>query len=137
MGGGLSVSLIYRHNVPSVALNGAYSVYLVLRNQGEQIFRCVVFFSSFFSSLSPIFLVRSYKSSSAFRIFAFMFIRFSIFFLCLDSLLYRFFHFRRLRITFPVDLKRTDIPEIPVFNPAQELWIPVEIMLAGYNGVCF
>lgn len=39
-------------------------------------------------------------------------------------------------MSFPVDLRRTPIPEIPALNPAQELWVPIELVLAGYNGEC-
>ena len=39
MGGGLSVSVVFRHGVPATFLSGAFSVYIVLRNLGDQVLR--------------------------------------------------------------------------------------------------
>jgi hypothetical protein len=40
---------------------------------------------------------------------------------------------RRLKITFPTDIRKTNIPDIPVLNPGQEIQIPMEIVLTGLS----
>jgi AP-3 complex subunit beta len=76
LGGGLSVTAIYRRNATATAFPGAQCILLVFRNTKD-------------------------------------------------------FPIRRIRVNFPTDIRRTNIPEIPVLNPAQEFKIPVEVVLAG------
>jgi hypothetical protein len=41
---------------------------------------------------------------------------------------------RRVKVTFPTELRRTAIPEIPLLVPGQEAWVPMELVLSGLGG---
>ena len=68
LGGGLSVSLIFRFGVLASTYNGASAVYLVLKNCADQPLRCVLlgtpaFYARFFSdTLTPFTLFPSNRS---------------------------------------------------------------------------
>jgi hypothetical protein len=44
------------------------------------------------------------------------------------------FIFRRIKISFPAEIRKSSIPDIPILEPGQELWVPLEIALANLNG---
>lgn len=46
----------------------------------------------------------------------------------------RDYSMRRVKINFPTDVKRTNIPDIPVLNPGQELTVPMEMVLISLPG---
>lgn len=40
---------------------------------------------------------------------------------------------RRVKVTFPTDVRKTNIPDVPILNPGQEIQIPMEIVLSGLS----
>lgn len=42
--------------------------------------------------------------------------------------------FRRIKVSFPSDVRRTQVEDIAVLAPGQQVALPLEIVLAGLGG---